>query len=524
MDTIISTVKGLGTAGYVSTLSLISTTNSIGASISSFSTAFGPGGTNMNTILSTVKGLGTAGYVSTLSLTSSLISTTNFIGLTISSFSTAFGPPGGGSVTTANLVSSIQGLGTSGYVSTTALGAYLSSISTSYRNEFNTVTSIISALTVSSLTFGSGDGYLAMPDIRPTAMSTLVTQTSSLQAFNLQIGATSSVTAIQFYGLQGNFNNTVLAERSIGVGSQEFLIFKGSSTADQVRIQTTGIFEIETGVSGRLWSTVTQNATPAFVIDINSNVGIQTASPGAPLDVVGIARANTFSSQQLFVSSINGSGFLTNDVLVSSLIGLGSLGYVSTASLISTTNYVNSAISSFSTAFGPPGGGSLTIGNLNSTVQGLGSAGYVSTLTLNAALISTTNFVGASISSFSTAFGPPGGGSLTIGNLNSTVQGLGSAGYVSTLSLFSAINTAISSFSSALGTVGSGGTLTIPNNLSTMAIFTSSLLASTITASTIFTSSISGSLSQFTALSSLSLYVSSFYTATRQATPMFIVF
>jgi hypothetical protein len=57
-----------------------------------------------------------------------------------------------------------------------------------------------------------------------------------------------------------------------------------------------------------------------------------------------------------------------------------------------------------------------------------------------------------------------------------------------------------------------------------MAIFTSSLRASTINASTIFTSSITGSLSQFTALSSLALYVSSFYSATRQATPMFITF
>jgi hypothetical protein len=57
-----------------------------------------------------------------------------------------------------------------------------------------------------------------------------------------------------------------------------------------------------------------------------------------------------------------------------------------------------------------------------------------------------------------------------------------------------------------------------------MAIFTSSLRASTITASTIFVSSISGSLSQFATLSSLAINVSSFYTATRQATPMFITF
>ncbi len=61
-----------------------------------------------------------------------------------------------------------------------------------------------------------------------------------------------------------------------------------------------------------------------------------------------------------------------------------------------------------------------------------------------------------------------------------------------------------------LSTAGGGGGLaTIPNNLSTMAIFTSSLLASTI---------------QTITLSSQALYVSSFYTATRQLTPMFITF
>jgi hypothetical protein len=56
------------------------------------------------------------------------------------------------------------------------------------------------------------------------------------------------------------------------------------------------------------------------------------------------------------------------------------------------------------------------------------------------------------------------------------------------------------------------------------AIFASSVITSTLVASSIFTSTITGSLSQFTALSSLTINVSSFYSATRQATPMFITF
>ena len=505
-----STVAGLGTAGYVSTLSLtssfISTTNALGVALSSFSTAFGPGGTNMQTLASTVEGLGTAGYVSTLSLASSFISTTNFIALSFSSFSTAFGPGGGGSLTTANLTSTVVGLGTSGYVSTsgivssvaglgtygyistiglrstvaglgtagylssTAIGPFFSSLSTAMRQNFNTVTSVISALTVSSLTFGVGDGFLAMPDIRPLSMSTLVTQTSSLQAFNLQIGATSTTTAIQFYGLLGNFNNTVLAERSIAAGAQEFLIFKGSSVADQVRIQTTGIFEIETGVSSRLWSTTTQNAVPAFLVDINSNVGIQTATPGATLDVAGTIRGSVVSTQQLNFSSIGNPRLSlftvsTGFTSVSSLNMLdgftNALNYltVSSGTLLLNGSYITGSggtavtqiIAGQNISVSPVGGtGVVTINGLGpsisdmtSTVAGLGTAGYLSTLSFQSSLVSTTQGLQSYISSF---IDPQELASSVIGfistayltsQLTSTVAGLGTYGYVSTLSLVS---------------------------------------------------------------------------------------
>jgi hypothetical protein len=238
-------------------------------------------------LVSTGVGLGTLSYVSSLSLVS-----------TVRGLATV------GYISTSQLQSTLFNLGTQGYLSSTAIGPFFSSFSTAMRDNFNTVTSVISALTVSSLTFGIGDGFLAMPDIRPLSMSTLVTQTSSLQANNLLIGGASTVTAIQYFGLLGNYNNTVLAEREIGVGAQEFLIFKGSSTSDQVRIQTTGIFEIETGVSSRLWSTVTENAVPSFLIDTNSNVGIQTVSPAATLDVAGTGRFQSLSTLQFQASSI----------------------------------------------------------------------------------------------------------------------------------------------------------------------------------------------------------------------------
>ncbi len=69
-----------------------------------------------------------------------------------------------------------------------------------------------------------------------------------------------------------------------------------------------------------------------------------------------------------------------------------------------------------------------------------------------------------------------------------------------------------------------GGIASIPNNLSTMALFTSSASISTATTIILSTQALYASSVQAFALSSQSLYVSSFYTATRQLTPMFITF
>ena len=135
------------------------------------------------------------------------------------------------------------------------------------------------------------------------------------------------------------------------------------------------------------------------------------------------------------------------------------------------------------------GVGDLTTANLISTINGLGTLGYAS-----------TTFVTAEISSFSTALGTVGGGGgdLTTANLISTINGLGTLGYASTLSNVQVV--------SSLQIFASTGRVAI---LSTQQIFTSSIL---------------GNQSQFVTLSSQALFVSSLYTATRQATPMFVTF
>jgi hypothetical protein len=442
----------------------------------------------------------------------------------------------------------------------TYLNLYATSSIWMLLNATNTVSQTISSLTVNQLTFGTGAGWVQFGPVQASIVSSIQVNANDGYINNLYVGIQSTVNDIMFYGLLGNYNNTVLAEISTGAGTQELLVFKGSSTSDRVRIQTTGTFVVETGVSARLFNSNTTatlaNATPAFIINTSSNVGIQTSNPGATLDVAGTGRFITLSSQQLFVSSINGGGVIDTTAVQSTVRGLGTSGYVSTLSLFSS---ISGALSSFSTVLGTTTGGGITTANLQSTVQGLGTSGYVSTLSL----VSSIN---EALSSFSTALGPLTGGggggpisflssfwvstgfatvsslnlidpflqaqnfltvssgvlllngaaisggggggagvsqivagsnitispvggtgivtvnatgNITTANVQSTVQGLGASGYVSTLSLFSSISGALSSFSTALGPVsGSGLTSAALSSFST-SIGTSFYSAST---------------------------------------------
>lgn len=254
---------------------------------------------------------------------------------------------------------------------------YVSLYATSTRwmvmNATQTTQQTISSLTVNQLNFGTGAGWIQFGPIQTPILSTIQTNIQSNYTNNLFLGGTSSATTIEFFGLTGAYTNTVLAEVSTGVGTQEFLIFKGSSVSDRIRLQTTGTFVVETGVSARTWNDNTGATfpltTPAFIVNTLSNVGIQTASPVTALDVAGTVRAPILSTQALVTSSINGllfgtpvstvalftsntSNFYQNlalfnasTAITSSIIGLGTIGYAS-------TTYVTQQISSFSTSLG----------------------------------------------------------------------------------------------------------------------------------------------------------------------------
>ena len=399
-----STVIGLGTQGMISTSGLLSTAQGMAELIATFidpvelaSTVTGLGsvqfvssvGFATNTT-SSLRGLGSMGYVSSTQLTS----TTQGLSLL-------------GYVSTTQLTSSIQGLGTYGYLSsiTTIVNAGFVTtpnlvstvsgmsqvfnslsvnISTLTASNINATAGFVSSLTVNILTFGTGTGYINTGDVIATSMSTVQMNAGSAYVNNLYVGANSTFNTIQFFGLDGLYKNTAIAELSTGVaGSQELLFFAGSTNTSRIRLQTTGDIRFEPGVSQRLFSTtqVPPQGVPAMILDSNSNVGIGLIPTTFKLDVAGQIRSQGLSTLQIVASTFQGDGTLLTGIATSinigsTLQGLATYGYISTV-LVTPSSLQGLGTLGYISSTGPS---QLAV---TSTTLGLGSLGYLSSRIFN---------------------------------------------------------------------------------------------------------------------------------------------
>ena len=246
---------------------------------------------------STVTGLGSAGYLSTLNkvpLISSLqMNTSSIVACNVSS-ATGY--------ISSLLVTSLTVGGQAGYVTIQDLTT--GTVST---GQVVAGAGFISSLQINSLSFGPS-GYVIVGNFIASSLSTMKLNTQNLYTNNAYIGNASTQSAILFPGVDGNYRGTALAEQVTGPGTGELLLYKTSTTTDQIRLQTTGNIVFEAGASARSWPSTQTLATPTmYIAGSTSNVGIGTNAPGATLDVVGVVRAQTFSSLALNVSSINGA-------------------------------------------------------------------------------------------------------------------------------------------------------------------------------------------------------------------------
>ena len=232
----------------------------------------------------------------------------------------------------------------------------------------------------------------------------------------------------------------------------------GSITYDQSDIST-----LSTATNSRIISTNT-----ALSAQNEGNL-LSTFSTVLGLGTLGYVSSTQLTSTTQGLGTI---GYISTTQLTSTIAGLGTFGYISTAQLISTVAGLGT-LGYISTSF--------TNNILQSTVTGinnnLGSLGYVSSSTLEASIQSTTQGLTNSLGTL---------GYVSTLSLQSTTQGLYDGFgnyYISTAGL----NTIIQSSIEGLGTVGYLSTSQLNDALTSSfnALFTYNLISSPNLKSTI---------------------------------------
>ena len=306
----------------------------------------------------------------------------------LSSLSTAIGNGGiAGSITAGQLVSTTtgltNGLGSLGYVSTLGLNSTITGL-----GSLGFLSSVSSLQpTLNSTLKGLGSlGFLST--VQPSLNSTIQGLGSFGFLSSAQLPLTSTVIGLNVYGY----------------------------------VNTVNLVSTTVNLQSNLNQLMSPAAISTFVV-----YGTNTFTAGVSIGILNInpQDVSTLSSG----IGYNLTGFLISSFLFSTVIGLGTVGYLSSAII---QPYLNSTIQGLGSL------GFLSTGatqpSLNSTVQGLGSLGFLSTGATQPSLNSTIQGLG-SLGFLSTA---------TIqGDLNSTVQGLGSLGFLSTATLQSNLNSTV---------------------------------------------------------------------------------
>ena len=371
------------------------------------------GGISLPNLVSTVAGLGSINYVSTSFLNTALTSSLKGLG-TINYISTSY--------LNSALTSSIEGLGTVGYVSAQTLAI---------------TTNTANAALTSSIFILNPSRYVSTGALISTVKGILDSADFALQIGEFDAGLTST---------------------SQGLGTLGYIstaAFRSSLTSTSQGLGTLGYISTA-ALRSSLTSTVQGLGSAGYVSTsfMANYVTVAVANAGTSGNYVSVPTLNLTINTT--VAGLGTQGYVSTSYLVNyvtnALNNVGTSGnYVSTPTLdlalTSTTSYIfdseryvsTGALTSTTVGILATATSGIAVGTLNtalvSTVEGLGSGGnngYISSLTLKTALTSTVAGLGS---------GGNNGyiSSLTLNRaLTSTVAGLGSGGingYISTLSL-----------------------------------------------------------------------------------------
>jgi hypothetical protein len=301
-------------------------------------------------------------------------------------------------------------------------------------------------------------GYLSTPSL-------ISTVASMADHFKILSAAVSSLNASNIFSVQGYISSLQVDSLQIGTGT-------GWVDFGAVRALIVSTLEIDSGI---IYGTTISSSR--FVGD-GSLLSNLTIMPQLTSSLVGLASMGYISSAQL-TSTTQGlttyiNSFIDPEELASSITGLGTLQFISSIGLLSTSQGLANYITSF-----------IDPQELASTVTGLGSAQYIST-TVNATnAILTSSLVGlGSIGYLSTVPST----FISSSQLFSTIAGLGTYGYLSSLNdLVSTnyLNKVLGSTITGLGTSGYISTLSNVPLVSSVQLITSSFFGNLADAQTL---------------------------------------
>ena len=360
-------------------------------------------------LASSITGLGSAGYVSTTSL-----------------YSTVAGLGTAGYVSSATLTKTVEALGTTGYISTTSL--------------YSTVAGLGTAGYVSTAQFNSFSNFIYNPVSYISSGNLFSTSISLLGYIDGFVNSQGS--AISSFTVTGTVN--FFSTLSIGT----FVYVNGN------------ISTLSTSVGDAI---VNLGTTPGYLSSLQSQV-LSTGTIGLSsinfIDTVtGIKQLVAITNGIFQVNGASITGDVSKGDLTSTVIGLGTVGYLSTIvwdSVISTANLTDL----------------ISTANLADLISSANLSGLISTANLTD-LISTANLNGLVNSADLT-------GLISTANLTDLISTANLTGFISTANLTGLISTSFFDTQITSSLIGLGN-LGFLSSYNTRNVSTGTVQASSIT-------------------------------------------
>ena len=310
-------------------------------------------------------------------------------------------------------------------------------------------------------------GFVTVPNFSTGAINLSTLSFSNASSVNSSIFGVST-----YFGGRFDFLNSLISTRAtieqLNTVTGNFQISISSFSTNYMSY--TDYISSAAGILNQISTTLfLSGISTIYVYDgnlINFSVGSITYDQ-SDISTLSTATNSRIISTNTALSAQNEGNLLST---FSTVLGLGTLGYVSSTQLTSTTQGLGTI-------------GYISTTQLTSTIQGLGTIGYIST----AQLISTVAGLGT-LGYISTSF--------TNNILQSTVTGinnnLGSLGYVSSSTLAVSIQSTTQGLTNSLGTLGYVSTLSLQSTTQGLYDGFGNYYISTAGLNTIIQSSIEG--------------------------------